>query len=875
MQKQRRILLLGGALILVAVVGVGCTLLNTPGTTPTPVATQPPGQTRAADWVQTSVADFGSGTAEGVVAADVNGGELQLDPEHASGTYTSPVVKADFPFNALIPHWQVDLPEGTSLQVAVRYRLGEDEWSFWFDMKDMTLFLQDGEWFPETPLAMSGGTQFQYRMTLTSSVPSVSPTVHAVTVTYLDTAMGPTTVQAKAFMISSRSAGGVPQPTVISRQGWGADESFLDWDPEYEPSRRIAIHHTVTTNDYAEEEAAQWVRAIYYYHAVTLQWGDIGYNYLVDRYGNVYEGRTGGPDVVGGHVYSYNYGSTGIAAIGTHGNMGGSLPASEQGISALTELVAWEAARTGTHPQGSWLDDEVEIPNLGGHRDYPPYSTSCPGDELYAQLPALREAVWQRLETYLWKYHVEWLTTTVTLPPTVQAGQTYSVSIGARNKGSFTWPSGTDYPVRLGYHWLDEAGRPVVQPPEDDRRTPLTEDVPFGSLAKFDGALVTAPITPGTYTLAWDLVHEKVVWFHDAVAQSPLLTATVQVVEQVEPTPTPTPTQPPASQAIENGGFEADGGWTIYETSFSARFTGELYRSGARALQTGIKAAEDNVYTYSSAEQTFVVPAGGGILRYWYRTNISAGDHAYVLMQPEGLPWQLLLIVKQDVGEWTEVVSDLAPYAGRRVTLRFGTYNDGRGGVSALYVDDVSLDEKAVPVTPTPEPTVTPTPTPSPTPEPACLEQVTNGGFEQDGGWTIPYTPYSARYATDPIHTGQRSLQVGIEDPGADVFSYSSAEQQIALPAGRQAMLRLWFHMTASGGGGDYGYVLLLPEGGAWRVIRIVREVTGSWTPLEVDLSHYAGQTLTLRFGVRNDGLGDGATAVMYVDGVSVEACEP
>lgn len=877
MQKLKWILLLGGALILVAVVGMGCTLLGTPETTPTPGATQPPGQTRAADWVQTSVSDFESGTAEGVVAIDIDGGVLQLAADQTSGTYTSPVVEADFSFNALVPHWQVDLPGETSLQVAVRYRLGEDAWSPWFELADMTLFLQDGEWFPETPLAMSGGTHFQYRMDFGSPDASLSPIVRAVTLTYLDTARGPTTVQAKAFMMSSRSADGVPQPAVISRQGWGADESFLDWDPEYVPSRRMAIHHTVTTNDYSEEEAAQWVRAIYYYHAVTLGWGDIGYNYLVDRYGNVYEGRIGGPDVVGGHVYSYNYGSTGIAAIGTHGNMGGSVPASAQGISALTELAAWEAARTGTHPLGSWLDDDQEIPNLGGHRDYPPYSTSCPGDELYGQLPALREAVWQRLETYLWAYRVEWLTTTEVLSPTVQAGQTYSVSIGARNKGSLTWLSGFDHPVRLGYHWLDGAGRPVVQAPEDDHRTPLSEDVPFGSIAKFDGALVTVPDTPGTYTLAWDLVHEQVAWFHDAEAGSPLLKATIQVVEHVGSTPTPTPTPPPASQAIRNGGFEVDGGWTIYETASPARLTGDLYRSGARALQTGIKATEANVYTYSSAEQAFVVPAGGGILHYWYRADIAAGDHGYVLLQPQGLSWQLLLIVKQDVAGWTEAVTDLTAYAGQRVTLRFGTYNDGRGGVSACYVDDVSLDEKAVSVMPTPEPTATPSPTPSPTPTPApaCLEQVSNGSFEQDGSWTIPYTPYSARYTTEQAYAGQRALQVGIDDPGADVFSYSSAEQQITVPAGRRATLRLWYHMPARGGDGDYGYVLLLPAGGSWRVLRIVREVTGSWTPLEVDLSHYAGQTLTLRFGVRNDGLGDGATAVMYVDGMSVEACVP
>ena len=152
---------------------------------------------------------------------------------------------------------------------------------------------------------------------------------------------------------------------------------------------------------------------------------------------------------------------------------------------------------------------------------------------------------------------------------------------------------------------------------------------------------------------------------------------------------------------------------------------------------------------------------------------------------------------------------------------------------------------------------------------------MTNGDFEGDGGWTIPITPYRARYTRDASYVGDRSLQLGIADPAADRWSYSSAEQRVAVPAGRRAKLRFWYHMPQSGGAGDYGYFMLRPDGGSWRVIRIVRDSTSDWTPLEVDVSHYGGQVFALRFGARNDGLRDGVTAVLYVDRVSVEACLP
>jgi hypothetical protein len=312
---------------------------------------------------------------------------------------------------------------------------------------------------------------------------------------------------------------------------------------------------------------------------------------------------------------------------------------------------------------------------------------------------------------------------------------------------------------------------------------------------------------------------------------------------------------------IRNGGFEEEGEWTLFETAYPARYTQEVRWRGERALQTGIEGATAprrtrNLFSYSSTEQTVRVPESGDLtLRYWQRAEVNDTDFGYVYLRPEGESWRLLQIVRRDVPAWREVVHDLGAYAGRQVTLRFGTFNSGLGGVSAMYVDEISLAVGSAPK------------------RGLCAERAVNGGFEREASWMIYDTPYRARYASAVVRTGQRSMQVGIADPAANVFAYSSAEQQLSIPEGQEATLSLWYNMPQGGGRGDYGYLLFQPEGRSWSILRIVQDATEGWVQLEEDLSHLSGQTFTLRLGMRNDG---GAEhAAMYVDDVSIQACNP
>ncbi len=185
--------------------------------------------------------------------------------------------------------------------------------------------------------------------------------------------------------------------SIVPRSGWGCDESlrfdkleFEIWPVEKQTTEKVVIHHTATPNNATDSAAI--VRAIYYYHAVSQGWGDIGYNYLVDTSGKIFEGRYGGPGTVAGHAYGHNSGSMGVACIGTYSDI--ALPAAARRSLAL--LIA-QQARYLDPKDGGWFVDG-DMMNLIGHRDAMQYrpavdATECPGNSLYGQLGSLRDEV--------------------------------------------------------------------------------------------------------------------------------------------------------------------------------------------------------------------------------------------------------------------------------------------------------------------------------------------------------------------------------------------------------------------------------------------------------------------------------------------------
>jgi len=199
----------------------------------------------------------------------------------------------------------------------------------------------------------------------------------------------------------------VAQPSIVTRAEWGADESIRKNNQKYAPISKLFVHHTVTSPDGEDPDPAATVRAIYAYHVQGNGWDDIGYNFLVDAQGRIYEGRWArdyaagekptGEDlnengVVGAHVLNHNAGSAGVAMLGDFSNGEPTTAARE----ALVKLMAWKADRHGIDVTASdpFITSEGAVetfPNLAGHRDAG--QTECPGDRLYPLLPGIRDDV--------------------------------------------------------------------------------------------------------------------------------------------------------------------------------------------------------------------------------------------------------------------------------------------------------------------------------------------------------------------------------------------------------------------------------------------------------------------------------------------------
>lgn len=204
---------------------------------------------------------------------------------------------------------------------------------------------------------------------------------------------------------ASASADATPMPGVISRAGWGANESIRRGSPSYAPSLRYSVvHHTAGSNTYTAAEAPAVVRGIYSYHVNTLGWSDIAYNVLVDRFGKVYEGRSGGLSraVVGAHAKGFNTGSFGIAVMGEFT----AVAPPQVALDAVADAIAWKFRVHDVDPLGSVTitsggsnkfaaGQSISISTIFGHRDVG--LTVCPGSSFYSRLPTLRSMVATRV----------------------------------------------------------------------------------------------------------------------------------------------------------------------------------------------------------------------------------------------------------------------------------------------------------------------------------------------------------------------------------------------------------------------------------------------------------------------------------------------
>ncbi|MGW4203805.1 peptidoglycan recognition protein family protein [Streptomyces sp. NPDC004726] len=250
---------------------------------------------------------------------------------------------------------------------------------------------------PNTPTEPSSSAS------TSSQPPSETPSATAPTTT---PPAAPPPAAAPTETVPPAPPSTAPRPPITMRSGWGADETISPEGPTYLPDEKIkavTVHHTAESNNYTCAQAPAMVRGVYAYHVKSMGWKDIGYHFLVDKCGTIYEGRKGGVDrpVVGAHAYGFNNETTGIAVLGTYT----SAAPSQSALNSVARIAAWKLGQYGVDPTGdtvltagaagtsatrpSWNKGaQLSFKTIHGHRDG--YATECPGGLLYGQLSTIR-----------------------------------------------------------------------------------------------------------------------------------------------------------------------------------------------------------------------------------------------------------------------------------------------------------------------------------------------------------------------------------------------------------------------------------------------------------------------------------------------------
>jgi hypothetical protein len=334
------------------------------------------------------------------------GGEVGLA---AIGDYLSPPTQAARPFDFMLLRREASVPDGATMTLTLRVSTDGKQWSDWrvVPESDDLWMPSDGPdvWWSEIMSVGAAMRFWQVQVRTTPAHDGSLPELRRIDVNTVDTSsFAPR--QAPQATTTQVSPSAVGKPAVVSRTAWGS--------PDGQGSRasvarynvtHLVVHHTADSNERPAGGWAARVRAIWSFHTITRGWGDIGYNYLIDPDGVIYEGRAGGDDAVGFHDTA-NYGSMGVSLIGTYASVAPSAAAQN----ALVNILAWKASQKGIDPLGNSyyygcarssyckpFNAGGFVPNIAGHRQVTPGHTTCPGDAIMALLPSIRSRVAERM----------------------------------------------------------------------------------------------------------------------------------------------------------------------------------------------------------------------------------------------------------------------------------------------------------------------------------------------------------------------------------------------------------------------------------------------------------------------------------------------
>jgi hypothetical protein len=343
--------------------------------------------------------------------ADLSVAPAAMPMSDLGGGYLSPITAAASPFTHMLLRWEASGPVSGTLALEVRASFDGENWTKWgpvYENPDLWDPADGPEVFWSQEIYAGEGLNFwQVRARISADPTGQMPILRRVEVNTVDARFGPADPLPDA-PLQVAPASGPPRPSVVSRTAWGSpDGQGSRVPPAYRNVTHMVVHHTADANSLSGSQQvwADRVRAIWSFHTFTRGWGDIGYNYLIDPNGVIYEGRAGGDDAVGFHDTA-NFGSMGVVLIGTYSTVDPRAAA----VNSLVDLLAWKAGQKGIDPFGrayyhgcansqfcNPFNPGGIMETIAGHRHVTPNRTTCPGDRIVAQLPSIRQRVAERL----------------------------------------------------------------------------------------------------------------------------------------------------------------------------------------------------------------------------------------------------------------------------------------------------------------------------------------------------------------------------------------------------------------------------------------------------------------------------------------------
>ncbi len=369
---------------------------------------------------------------------------------------------SSFAFTMISGSWKENLPANTEIHAYIQFKTN-NEWTKWLSLEREG---EDGN--IETMAITNPATSFKYKFEMKNDGASI-PFVSNVKWTLINS--------------SSRlnaSSNVQKSSTIVSRKDWGANETLrylsnnnptntvvvpieddyferfkeeltfkrvirtdekgerYTWPLQYPQNvSKFIIHHTATVNNL--NNPSQAIRDIYYYHSVTRGWGDIGYNYIIDTNGTIYEGRFGGEGVVGAHAGKSNTGSIGIAVLGNYEE--NAVP--QKVVEAISFLISEKATFHSIDPIGKSRFRGILSNNILGHKDV--MATACPGKTLYALLPQIAQMASSNMKSSPKKLNIDYWYNDISDFKVLEldTDQSKEFTIRLQNAGNKSWEEGS------------------------------------------------------------------------------------------------------------------------------------------------------------------------------------------------------------------------------------------------------------------------------------------------------------------------------------------------------------------------------------------------------------------------------------------------